>query len=202
MILEGLGASLIRIKEVDDSIEYSYYLDIGDPMAPKALPVSSALVYQFLQIRAQSDNGLVQLIHIGIRTDGTPESSDTFQRYWSRYFANPIFAEIGEPDELYTGAKGIGSGEESKLILVYERLGVFIDLRGTERETNICREGKITQFVLTMDLYSPSDAVNRYDFNKYLGDPKYWLPIKDALGIDTQNFYNLVSSYPNICFMY
>jgi len=202
MILEGLGARLIRRENVDDSLEYSYYLDIGDPMAPKATPISSALVYQFLQIRAKSDNGPVQLIHIGIRADGTPESSDVFRRYWTRYLTSQIFAEIGKPDELYIGVKGIGSGKGSDLILVYERLGVFIDLGGSGRETNICREGEIPQIALTMDLYSPVNTLNRYDFNEYLGDPKYWLPMENAIGIDTQNFYNLVSTYPNACIMY
>ena len=200
MVLESLGANLLRKKEKGGVVEYSYNLDIGNPTAPKEVPVSSALVYQYLQIRSAPNDDTVQLIHVGIRTDGTPESSDVFRKYWSRYSTSEIFAQIGRPDELYTGTSKTGQGSESSLILVYENLGAFINLRGTGRETSICSEQETPQIILTMDLYNPNLGFNRKTFNAYIDDPNFWLPIRDALGIDTWDFFRLILAYPSICF--
>jgi len=198
LILDSFGANLIRKKEKDGVIEYSYNLNIGNPMSPKATPVSSALVYQFLQVRSSPNEKVVQSIHVGIRTDGTPESLDAFRKYWSRYSASEIFAQIGRPNELYTGTEKT----ESSLILVYENLGAFIDVRGAGRETSICREQAPHQIVLTMDLYDPSLGLNRKTFNAYIDDLNFWLPIKDALGIDARDFFGVILEYPSICFQY
>ena len=202
VILDGLGASFVSEKRLDSVIEYSYNINIRHPSTLEVESTSDALIYQTFLIRVALDSEIVQIIHVGIANDGTPESLDTFRKYWSRYLASSIFIEIGEPDELYTDSKKIGKGIESNLILVYERLGIFTDLRGTGYETNICREKENNNIALMMDLYMPSDTLNRYSFNNYLDDSEIWLPVEDALGIGVQDFYMLVSAHPAVCFLY
>jgi hypothetical protein len=201
-ILDSLGASFKGEYTSDDVIEYSYNLDIGDPLVPNATPGSSALVYQNIHLKTKPTDTTVRLIHIVLGTENTEISFETYRKYWTRYSTRQIFTQLGRPDQLYTASKGRGKGEGSAIILVYGNRGVYVDLRGAAYETSICNEKDATQIFIQMDLFDPESSINADEFNEYLHDTTVWLPIKDAIGVDAQEFYKLVSTYPSVCFLY
>ena len=202
-ILKSLGASFRdEINKSDGTKEYIYDLDIGDPLVPKTTPGSSALVYQSLYLRKDENEDVITSIHVGIGTENTKETLEIYQNYWKRFSAKQIFMQLGQPDQLYTASKQRGRGIRSALIMVYEQIGVYIDLQGTGHETSICRDNESQQVSLVMNIFDHSSALNPDKLNPYLNDITVWVPIKDALGIDTGEFYRLVVTYPSICFWY
>lgn len=98
-----------------------------------------------------------------------PIALETYRKYWSRYSTSSIFSELGKPDQLFTGT---GDGEKSlnrELIIIYEKIGVFIHIRGSWQENNFCLKEENQEIYTTMDLFEPG-AQSIEEINPYLTD--------------------------------
>lgn len=190
-ILENLGAHLGK--------ENYWKLDIGNPLAPNETPgVNEALVYSYINL-SQDKKGLVQLFQVNTVTERSKLSLETFRKYWPRYSARGIFAQLGLPDNLYTGETSRAhNGEE--LIIIYERIGAYIRMMGTQKEINICPEEQAPEIHLMMDLFDPDFPHDVSDFNELIGNPSYWPPVEKVIGVDKTEFYHQVISDPDTCF--
>jgi len=196
-VLKGLDA--FQYGTLNGSFGYS--LDIGNPAIPSYPPTHYGLIYSSMSLKIESSKETVQSINIGISTERykLPIAHETYREYWSRYSASGIFSELRKPDQLYLGID-YDKRYNSELIIAYENLGVLVRIRGSSQENNLCTINEEQEIFVTMDLFDPSSGLTIKDINPHL-TPPYWLPIKEALGISVDEFYEQVLANPSICFV-
>ncbi len=179
---------------------YNYMLWVGDPSAANETPSpdgSTVKIYNHIALIASA--GTVQGLGIDIIAS---KSMAKFRQYWSRYSTSQIFEQIGKPDHLYIGHTDPFVEENGRALLIeYDKQDVLIEFYGTSRDNNVCPELEARYIDLRLSLYNPNSGLSFLANGRVPPtDRSVWLPVEEALGITTKEFYNRVISDPSTCF--
>lgn len=206
-ILENLGASYRGEykRKLDDGIEYPYAFVVSGRAGMDETPrPDGSIVAIYHSVSLITNNDIVQIIQVGAGTAGpgvsTENSIEKFREYWSRYMAREIFLQMGPPDQIYADVIDPQWPPNGRtLFMVYEKRGAVIELYGTGRENNICPQGSEAHFInLRLSLYDPNTKLSIYSNGRTSKD--LGMPIEEAIGVNTKEFYNRVVSDPSVCF--
>ncbi|MCC6271051.1 MAG: hypothetical protein IT190_07225 [Microbacteriaceae bacterium] len=200
-ILDGLGgkySSRIQRMETDGAFLDTYHFHLGDPDSGKKIGYAAVILI--------SDNDLVQLIEFASGTGRLQvlgshlfeKSLNVYRNYWQRYYtARQIFLQLGEPEELY-----LVGDSTFELIIFYKHPIAKIIISGSAEENNLCSQYASVDYISVYSTISndnsPFDANG--DGEVPLTDREEYIPIEEALGITTKEFYEQVLADPSICF--
>lgn len=202
-ILIGLGASHKGdYDRKDGSKEYDYTLMIGRSSGNNTISgPNNNTIDIFHHVDLITNNDTVQVIEIGVGTPKLPESLILFREYWSKFSAREIFLQMGMPDQLYIDVTDPSLAEQGRYLLFdYEKRGAVIQLYGARQENNICPESEAEFIDLKLSLFVPGTSLDIYNGRVPPTDRSAWLPIKDVLGINSEEFYQKVFSNTSMCF--
>lgn len=200
-ILDGLGgrySSRIQRTETDGAFLDTYHFHLGDPQSGKIIGYEVVILI--------SDNNLIQLIEFASSTGRLQilgpnlfeKSLNLYQNYWGRYStARQIFLQLGEPEELY-----LVGDSTFELIMSYKDPNAKIAIAGRAEENNLCSQYASVDFISVYSTISNDNSP--FDINGGGGTPltdrEVYIPVEEALGITTKDFYEQVLADPSICF--
>jgi len=203
-ILEDFGMEFFgSFLSADGIILYhTYKIRIGNIDQLTEIPEQNGESSTILQyIMLTTVDGVIQSMDVIIAATGLV---DTYRAYWLPFFPKGILQKYGPPEEIYLGRlypdlAMLGH----RLLLIYKKLGVTIEIYGNQEDNNICTpEGtEARSFSLRMTLYNPNGKIDIYaDGRVPPTDEAVWTSIEEALKIDPVEFHRQLTSELLPCF--
>jgi hypothetical protein len=198
--LKTIGADYLG-KSFESGFQiYDYEIKIGDPMSAQITPDSNTGsgdlgIDQYVRVTVGGNT--VQQIYASI---GTEKFVTKYREYWSRYLLDEIIQRLGEPDKIFMSIPEWGQGYS--IFTIYENQNTVLSFDGIETEHSVCPLWPdkmqpflsivVTNKAVLSNLYAPGKAPPT--------DPVAYMPIKEALGIDENEFYNRIQANHQVCF--
>ena len=193
---------------MDDGLHViqSFYLLVGDPLAPQPTPDPLQGYSPETSIRHT-----VNLISrndrlVAIRIQIVPHDFKVqFHEYWSRYSVEEILSNYGIPDQIYTSAKNQASFSYSDLLLLtYHDSGAIIEYVLDNSDDLLCLDGNLNVRTFDMLLFDPVEFDSPSSLSAIIGVlptvRSVYLPVDETIGIDRFEFFDQFLANPTSCF--
>lgn len=167
-----------------------YVVQLGIVEADQYLPISTAIAVE---------DGIVQ--RVSLKASG---SSELLFKYWQKYSIKEVFYQLGEPEEAFFGICAKYAHPCFEGLLIYEKQKIALKFFGENLpENSICPQlnegGEISS--ISLSIANPLSGLGTLPPDWISSEVKeYWMPIKDVLGIDENEFYERVLSESPACF--
>lgn len=200
-LLDNLGANYYGeyTRQMDGSTFHSYSLVVGSQFAGAETPRPGERPVIYHRVELVTNDEMVDILEVYVNATSISAIAE-FRDYWSRYTTRGIFLQVGQPDQIYID-RGDPESHGRILLMEYTELGALTEVFGTAEENGICpeREGQFVRMHLS--LYNTAGRLSIYSGGRVPPtDRDVWVPLEEALGIDSGRFYQHVISRPSACF--
>lgn len=207
--ISDIGGAYNGMVDNQTHLLYQYLFDIGGEVTSEDSSYyedGSIRTFTF-QIELITNDEFVQGLFFGGGTWGlqnpTNQSIETTKLFSNRFKIQSIFKELGKPDYIYISKPNVKIA--STVALIYESIGVMVQIHGPEDINNVCFIGGNSTHQSTL-IYFYVYLVNnqsKIDFTPhgYLlpSANDDWMPIKEVINMGEEEFYDHVIENKDFC---